>query len=107
MNIRERIADFISGRAITKLKEENINNLKMFIQTNAESSIRWIKLSKEATSQLNSLREEIRILSIDNKNGWLNSNRFKTALEEIANIKTPTSSTLAKHMAQIAKDALG
>lgn len=106
MNIRERIADFISGGAITKLREENINNLKMFIQTNAESSIRWIKLSKEATSQLNSLREEIRILSIDNKNGWLNSNRFKTALEEIAKLSTPNSSAQTKRMAQIAKDAL-
>lgn len=106
MNIRERIADLISGGAITKLKEDRNTDAQRFVRLNAYAHNRLVDLLKSSREKENQLLSQIEIISRDNKNGWFNINRFKTALEEIANIKTPTSSTLAKRMAQIAKDAL-
>lgn len=95
MNMRERIADWISGGAVMRAKDAEAF-------ANEHMSLGYYGL-KDA---MNRMESKYSILEYDNRNGWANSDRFQAALTAIAACETPSANATVRRMANIAREAL-
>jgi len=91
MNLRERIADWISGGALTFHKN---------------GWARSIAIGQERDREIAQAKFDRGVLEYDNRNGWANSDRFKSALNAIAACETPSANGTVRRMANIAREAL-
>ncbi len=91
MTIRERIADWLTGGALTR----------------ARGDVDYVldRLSQEK-AKARRAEDGCAILEYDNRNGWANSDRFSEALRTIAACETPKANATVKRMARIARQTL-
>ena len=98
MNWRYKLADWISGGELTKATfslRQSVDNFIALHGTYSSYRTMW-KDTRDALDRL----------AVDNRNGWSNSTRFKTALSDIAAMETPGAAPAARRMANRAREAL-
>ena len=98
MNLRDRIADWISAGSISVLMCESAAWKSAWEAVRARVN--------DAEKEADGAKDMLRILEYDNKNGWLNSNQFSAVLQSIASMETPGANATVRRMAKAAKEAL-
>ena len=98
MNLRERIADWISGGALTRLAQAEHDRWDEATVAEAQA--------REATARAYATQVDLQKWQRESNEGWSTATTRLLALQSIAAQEKPTSNATVKRMARIAREAL-